>query len=274
MRFLVIGGTGLLGTSLIRTLIDEGHDVLATHLRRPAGPAPASWVRLDLRDPQDCAAAIQRAEADVVINAAYVPGGDDLRDVVELAPGMLATSALAVGSRFVHVSTDVVFPGDPDHHYIEADPADPVHDYGRAKAGAEVAVRTANPDATVVRTSLLYGGVNPTAQEGLVTRAATEGDITFFTDEVRSPVEVGDLSTAMLGLVDKPGLWHLTGADPVDRLTFARLLAPSVGIDPDILRGAPMPTDGPRRPAHVVLDCSKAAAIGVEVPGVLTRLGG
>src|SRR5204863_10114738 len=103
--------------------------------------------------------------------------------------------------------------------YAEADPPDPLNDYGRSKGGAELVVRLEHREAVVVRTSLLYGGAGP--QERLAREASS-----FFVDEIRSPAAVGDVADALLELTgnDVGPTIHLGGADDVSRYEFALLL--------------------------------------------------
>ena len=53
----------------------------------------------------------------------------------------------------------------------------------------------------------------------------------FFTDEIRSPVQVDDLAAAILAL-DASGVVHLGGADAVSRYEFARLVVTARGTMP------------------------------------------
>jgi dTDP-4-dehydrorhamnose reductase len=97
--------------------------------------------------------------------------------------------------------------------------------------------------------------------------------MTFFTDEVRCPIAVGDLAEALLELaaMDISGPLHVAGADAVDRLQFARLVAAHHGRDPDALRGG---VGGPGRPKRLALDCSRARALlRMRVRGVREVLG-
>jgi dTDP-4-dehydrorhamnose reductase len=140
---------------------------------------------------------------------------------------------------------------------VEADEPAPVTDYGRAKAAAEERVAATHPGALVVRTSLLYGGPEPSKHE----LAARDPALTFYTNEIRSPVQVGDLAAALLELaaLDVWGPLHVAGADAVSRAQFAELIA-----------GRPVRTGEapPGRPLDCALDCSRAQAL------VRTRLRG
>ena len=123
----------------------------------------------------------------------------------------------------MHLSTDVVFDGEKGEPYVEEDEPAPLTDYGRAKADAERAVLEAHPGALVVRTSLIYGGLEPGPQE----RLAADPDASFFTDEVRCPIQVGDLAQALVELSrhELGGRLHVAGADRLSRREFAELLA-------------------------------------------------
>ncbi len=148
------------------------------------------------------------------------------------------------------MSTDYVFDGRKGAPYVETDPLSPVTEYGRAKAEAEVRVALAHPDALLVRTSLLYGGGTPSKHE----LAARDPAFTFFTNEIRSPVQVTDLAEALLELaeLDVAGPLHVAGADGVSRAELAELI-----------RGAPVRSEpAPEsRPLDCSLDSSRAQAL-------------
>lgn len=243
-RLLVTGGCGYLGRELVRLATVRGFDVRATWWRRePHGGA--QWVRADVRDP-----AAMRKAADgchAVIHTAYVQGAGAWE---VNADGARVVAEAARGARLVHLSTDLVFDGRRGR-YREDDPPAPVNEYGRSKAEAEARVARVHPEAAIVRTSLLYGGVEPGPQERLAHEHTR-----FFVDELRSPVHVVDLANALLELValDVAGPLHLGGADDVSRFDFAVLL----GADPARLEAAKTTAD---RPADVTLDSSLAAGV-------------
>jgi dTDP-4-dehydrorhamnose reductase len=133
---------------------------------------------------------------------------------------------------------------------VEDDPLSPVTAYGRAKAEAERLVADAHPAALIVRTSLLYGGPEPSKHE----LAVRDPGFTFYEDEIRSPVHVADLATALLELaaLDLAGPLHVAGADAVSRAAFAELIARRS------VRSARAPDD---RPKNCSLDSSRAQAL-------------
>lgn len=205
---LVTGGSGYLGRELLR--------------QSPGaiGVSRGTGVRLDVRDAAAVQTAVESLRPAAVFHTAYRQ--DDRATTFDGAVAV-AEAAAAVGARLVHLSSDLVFDGEQDAPYVEDDEPNPITAYGRDKADAERAVLEAHPGALVVRTSLLYGGAEPGPQE----RMASDPEAVFFTDEIRSPVHVGDLAAALLELAGgaQTGILHAAGGDALSRFEFARLLA-------------------------------------------------
>jgi dTDP-4-dehydrorhamnose reductase len=243
-RLLVTGGCGYLGSEVLRRAPARGWTVRATWFERPP-PGGGDWLRVDVRD----LAAVREAMrgVDAVIHTAYRQGEGEWE---ANAVGSGAVAEAAQGIRLVHLSTDLVFDGARGRYREEDGPA-PVNSYGRSKAEAERRVAAAHPAASIVRTSLIYGGAEPGPQERLA-----RANRRFFVDELRSPVQVGDLAAALLELVelDHAGPLHLGGADDVSRFDFAVLL----GADPATLEAAHTTPD---RAPNVTLDSTRAAGL-------------
>jgi dTDP-4-dehydrorhamnose reductase len=244
-RLLVTGGYGYLGQELVRLAPVAGWETRATWWRREPRGLPGEWFQVDVRDPDQVRRAVDGCDA--VIHTAYVQGAGEWEVNAE---GSAVVAEAARGSRLVHLSSDIVFDG-ARGGYREEDATAPVNSYGRSKAEAERRVAAAHPEATLVRTSLIYGGHTAGPQE----RLARENR-RFFVDEIRCPVQVGDLAAALLEVLAKPapGPLHLAGADALSRFDFAVLL----GADPNRLEAAKTTPD---RAPNVTLDSTRAAGL-------------
>jgi dTDP-4-dehydrorhamnose reductase len=234
VRLHVTGATGFLGAELLRQ-------------------APrATGERVEIRDPEAVLALFRRLEPVVVIHTAYRQEGPEAWGITVDGAEHVAGAAAAVGARLLHLSTDVVFDGRKGTPYVEGDAPSPATEYGRAKAESEARVTAACPAALLVRTSLILGGPGhePSKHELL----AVEPGVGFYEDEIRCPVQVGDLAAALLELaaLDVSGPLHVAGADAVSRAELAELIAGR----PVLRRPAP-----PGRPLDCSLDSSRARVL-------------
>lgn len=246
------GATGDLGGVVARRAAAAGWDVTGW----------AGRAAVDVRDASAVDAAMRAAAPDAVIHTAYVQG-EGAHAVNADGSGHVARAAAAAGARLVHVSSDAIFDGALGRPLREEDVVAPVTPYGATKAEAEARVALAAPDAVLVRTSLIYAGppAEPTAQERTPLAVARgESDMVFYSDEIRSAVQIDDLAAALLELatLDWAGPLNVAGADAVSRLELARLIVAARGLDPDRLRGAPAP---PARPRDCALDIARAQAL-------------
>lgn len=107
MTVLIIGGSGFLGTELVRQAVSAGRRPAATFHSRP-GAHDGAWHHLDLRDPFHLEEALDTAAPIAVINA--TSGGADWEVTAE-GGIRVAQAAAERGIRLVHVSSDAIFSG-------------------------------------------------------------------------------------------------------------------------------------------------------------------
>lgn len=229
MTVLIVGGSGFLGTELVRQASAAGHRVAATFATRPCDGPEAMWHEVDLRDDGRVKEVVASRAPCVVINAS---SGSANWAVTAEGSVRLAMTAVKYDCRLVHVSSDAVFSGSRVH-YDESCLPDPVTPYGAAKAAAETGVRLLAPAAVIVRTSLIIGGIQSEHVRLVHDLATGSRTGALFTDDVRCPVHVRDLAAALLELAftDACGVHHLAGGDAVSRHGLGVLIAQRDGLD-------------------------------------------
>jgi dTDP-4-dehydrorhamnose reductase len=248
VRVLILGGDGMLGHRLMRTLAGA-HDVRVT-LRRPLAEyrqfalfSPGNTLDgLDAADWPRLAEAVRQSAPEVVVNCiGIVKQRKDARspipslEINALLPHRLAELCAALGARLIHFSTDCVFSGRKGA-YTETDAPDPQDLYGRSKLLGEVA----DAPGLTLRTSII--GRELSRKTGLVEWfLAQRGTVRGFRRAVYSGLTtaemsrlVGRLATEHAGL---HGVWHVASR-PITKyellVTFAdKLGRTDVEIVPD-----------------------------------------
>lgn len=290
LRYVVTGSHGQLGRCLVRSLTDEasaGGDVLARAFARS---------ELDIGDPDAISSALDALDGgppDVLVNAAAYnqvdrcesDGWPEAERVNGEAPGLLARACEELGARLVHVSTDYVLSGEGHGAIAEdADPA-PRTAYGRSKLLGERRVQEASAEAIIVRTSWVFGPgrnfVGAILRQGRLRRSGeAEGPLRVVDDQRGCPTYAADLAEGIrrLASVTGPGagqggIYHLANAaDPGDDdaptwWDFARAILDGAGYGDlaiERVTSAEMVARAPR-PAYSVLDCGRAASLGLRL---------
>lgn len=192
----VFGGTGFLGSRVVRHLLDAGCRVrvAARNPHRRADLPPSGQmelVRADLLDPASLQAATAGADAVVNATSLYLERGGLTFDAIHVdAAGRLARIAREEGCRrFVQLSG------------IGAAPDDTIH-YLRARAAGETAVRNNHPGAIIVRPGAMFGADDALLSAILTTARRLPIYPLFGSGESRlQPVFVDDVAEAITAIL-------------------------------------------------------------------------
>jgi dTDP-4-dehydrorhamnose reductase len=247
MRILLIGATGLVGKtflSLGNASRDPSVEIIGT------GSADA-----DIRDPRAVAELLGRIRPDWTLLAAAYTDVDGCERDPERASAVNAVGPLHVAracrearSRLLFLSTDYVFDGAKEAPYEPRDPVHPLSVYGRSKAAGEDAVRSALPDACIVRTSWIFGVARRGFPDAILEQAGRLPEIPVIADQVSTPTYARDLATILMGLLrtDARGTLHVAGVGGCTRLEWARQVLKLAGKENVRLR--PIGTAETHRP--------------------------
>jgi dTDP-4-dehydrorhamnose reductase len=266
MRILVTGSTGQLGFEAVSALSQSGHEVIAPQRRE-----------MDFLNPDAVADRTRDYQADWVINCAAYTQVDRAESEVEQAfvinrdsAARLAGAVAGYGGRLLHVSTDFVFDGTQSRPYREEDEARPLSVYGRSKWEGEQAVRTALPEAIILRTAWVYG-VHGHNFVKTILRVAREGKpLRVVDDQFGTPTWARDIAGAIRDLIQNQakGTYHYTNAGSTSWHGFATAIlagAINAGFALETTVVEPIPTSGyptpARRPAYSVLDTGKIQSL-------------
>jgi dTDP-4-dehydrorhamnose reductase len=254
---LVTGASGYLGRTVARQAVAAGWQVVGTFRRAPQPLEQVDWRRLDVRDRvavRDLTAALRPA---AIVHAAVIEPNDWATNADGAAH--VALAARDCSARLVHVSSDAIFNGASGLYDEDAAP-EPITPYGAAKAAAETAVRAIDPDALLVRTSLIIGDEPYKHVQMVLDMLSGKNPGALFVDEIRCPIAVEDLAAALLELIglEACGVLNVAGADALSRYELGRLIARRWNHDPDRLRAMRTAESGMRRPTDVRLDIRRA----------------
>ena len=233
-RLLVTGASGYLGSDLASAARAAGSwETTGTCFSRASPAARPALRPIDLRDRAALDQLLAEVQPDAVIHTACSNRDNANVDAILPAAQNLATACQERGTHLVHISTDLVFDGEHAPYADDAPPA-PIMPYGRAKAQAEAALLRLCPSAAIVRPSLIWA-LEPLDRQTrwLVDGLHSGAPVTLFTDEIRCPVYLGDLSAALLELAALPqvsGPLNLGGHQPLQPLGFWS--APAGGAAP------------------------------------------
>jgi dTDP-4-dehydrorhamnose reductase len=265
MRFLVLGGSGQLGTQLQTTALPHGVALIA--------PTRAAVDVCNLASIRQIVA----AEAwSAVIYAAGYTDVDRAESEEELAFAINAEAATYLaaetgnrGIPLIYISTDYVFDGRKGAPYVESDVASPLNAYGRSKLSGERGVAAANRRHVILRTAWLYSPHGANFVRSILRLARERERLFVVTDQIGSPTSARDLAQACVDIAihlsreperTDHGLYHFAGAGAANRYEFATAIIEQAAgrlgrvphVEPISTAQCPRPAN---RPADSRLDC-------------------
>lgn len=270
MRVAVIGANGQLGSDVVAAFAGRGDTVV--ELNHDA---------VELTDRASLAAALERADAPLVVNTAAMHHVDKCEEnpaqafaVNALGVRHLALECAARNSQLVQISTDYVFDGSKRAPYTETDAPLPLNAYGNSKLAGEYFVRTRCPRHYVLRISAIFGRAPCRAKGGnnfvttMLKLARERDELRVVDSEIVSPSYTVDVARQMVRLVDSGrfGLYHATGQGQCSWYRFAQEIFRLAGLSTKVSAAGAneFPAKTPR-PTYSVLDNEALRRAGLDV---------
>lgn len=202
MKIVVIGGTGLIGSKLVKNLRERGHDVLAA--------APNTGVNTITRE--GLAGAMDGAE--IVVDVANAPVWEDkaVLEFFETSGRNLLAAEAAAGVRH-HIALSIVGSERlPDNGYF------------RAKIAQENLIKASGIPYTILRATQFFEFV-----DGIAQSATVDGEIRL-SPALFQPIASDDVAAALTDVALAPpvnGTVEVAGPEavPLDELVRRFLLA-------------------------------------------------
>lgn len=278
MNILLFGAGGQVGHELVRCLAPLGQ--IASCFRKPGG---GEGLSCDLSDADSITRTIEKAEPDLIVNAAAYTAVDAAESNADAAfqvngkaPGIMANVAARHQIALVHYSTDYVFSGTATDPYVETDMTDPQGIYGQSKLEGERRIADSGAAHLIFRTAWVYSVAGHNFVRTMLRLAGERDELTVVDDQRGSPAWarllaettaciVGRLSwqqpnSLAAAMQEQSGIYHLSARGETTWYRFAQYLLASAHdlglIDrvPEVkpVTTAEFPTPA-RRPAYSVL---------------------
>lgn len=247
MKTVVIGGTGLVGSSFISFSKKKKAIIAPTH------------KDLDVTNKQNVEKFLSRVKPDFVINfSAYIHIDEaekerDNKDRMTWkvnAEGVenLVTACKKNSAFLIQISTDAVFPGTKKYHgpYRESSPIaknyNEINWYGYSKLKAEEEIEKSLKNYAIVRISHPFG--NPRSDKDLVTKTIRDikRGVGLFADQLFTPTFIDDLTNAIWIIIAKKqrGVYHVACSEVVPRIEFGRYIAKELRLKEKLITAASM----------------------------------
>lgn len=273
MKILLTGGTGLLGTSLIKSIDSKKNNLIAAYLNNKPASNAANFVKMDLSNQTEIRKTINSLNPELIIHAAAATNMEWCEEnpssafkINSEATKIISEEAKKLGAKVVYISTDFVFDGKKGN-YNEEDKPNPLNIYGESKLGGEEAILKAK--SGLVMRSNMYG-IDPFPEKQsftsfIINNLKSRKEIVAADDQICSQIFADQLSKFIMELAGKEeGMFHITTKDSLSRYGFAMAVCDVFGLDKNLVKKVKLADLismfkwKAKRPYNTSLDVSKA----------------
>lgn len=274
MKALVTGANGMLGSSLIPLLINNGYSILATDLSSTL----ANMESLDVREEDQVLSYIKTNRPEIVFHLAAETNVDkcELEPEHAFDSNVKGTKNVAFACKkysipMVYISTGAVFNGKSQEGYTEADIPSPLSIYGKTKYQGEKIVQTLLKNYFIIRAGWMIGGYNKDKKFvwKIIQLMKKNKEIPVVIDKRGSPTFTKDFSQGILGIVlsNKPGVYHCVNEGACTRFDIAQKIKAYLGLEDIVLKPVgsdAFPLPAPRGRSEAMLN-KKISEMGINM---------
>jgi dTDP-4-dehydrorhamnose reductase len=245
-RLLVTGASGLLGNKIVK-LAKNNWAVIPVHRTKSLN---SNSLELDIVDATEVLNLLGKVKPDVVIHTASMTDVDKCEIEKEQAwktnvegTRNIVKACHKIHAKLIHISTDYVFDGE-EGFYDEEDKPNPVNYYGLTKLESEKQVMAHCKNYAVLRTSVLYGW-HPWKQNfatWTINKLKQQQEIMVVENHYNTPTLADNLAEMAVEIAEKDlqGLYHASGRERISRYEFAKQIAKTHNLNPDLIKPVKM----------------------------------
>jgi dTDP-4-dehydrorhamnose reductase len=236
---LLLGASGMLGSSLAPKLSAAGHKVIRQSRKYGYD------LKLDLLSHQAWIDCLSSLRPDTIVNLAAAANVDQCEldpqwafdgNISPLLALERASCLTNIRPHLVHISTDQVYNGSGPH---SEDQVKPCNVYALSKLGAELAIKAL--PATILRTNffgLSYSRGKPSFSDWIIHSIRSERQITLFKDVLFSAIHMDTLCSYINLAIETrtPGTFNVGSRDGISKAEFGLHLASLLGLSAKCIR--------------------------------------
>jgi dTDP-4-dehydrorhamnose reductase len=281
VRVLLIGSTGLLGTTLSSELKNSGFEIVTVSRSGP------SDIRVDVSNKKSLFDSLSESVTNfhVVINLAALTSVERCEDRPDLAHRANTATAeniacwikeLSPSTHFIQLSTDHVYEGCGPHK--ESD-VTLVNTYALTKFAGELAAKMV--PSTILRTNFVGASEAPSRRgltDWLYDSLTQEEHIQVLNDVLFSPVSISTLCSVITEVIKQQpvGVFNLGSSGGMSKADFDFAFAGLVGLPTKYMSRVGASTAKflrARRPLDMRMDSSKLEGkLGIKLPSLLDEI--
>jgi len=240
-KFLVIGGTGMIGSKFINYFIKKNQDFQYTYLNNHL--PFAGGYKLDITKKNDVIDCIDKVQPNIVIHTTALVNVDLCQINNELAYSInvkgtenIINACKKNNSKIIYISTSAIFDGKKEQ-YFEDDQPNPISYYGTTKYLSEEKIRNSDLDYLILRTDQPYCWIEKWQHMNYVIRVLQSSQSSKIHKEIsdwyNTPTYVPNFVEATARLVgkNKNGIFHIVGSDYISRYDWSLIICNIFGLE-------------------------------------------